>query len=129
MVKLYHSGLARRLGRNLARYRRRARLTQEQLAEAIQMEVTTISRYETGATLPSLVTLENVAALLCVSIADLLTEETPSPSMPPPSDEGEQIRVILEPLSPDERQAVLEVLTVLVGFLRKQGRMRSKRIN
>jgi transcriptional regulator with XRE-family HTH domain len=124
MVKLHHSGLARRLGRNLARYHRRARLTQEQLAEAIQMEVTTISRYETGATLPSLVTLENVAALSCVSIADLLTEETP-----PPSGEGEQIRGILEPLSPDERQAVLEVLTVLVGFLRKQGRMRSKRMN
>jgi transcriptional regulator with XRE-family HTH domain len=122
MVKRYHSALAHRLGRNLSHYRKRARLTQEQLAEAIQVEVATVSRYETGATLPSLVTLEAVAALLRVSIADLLTEETPSQS-----DDGEQIRVMLELLSPDERQAVLEVLTTLVGFLRKQAHTRGKR--
>jgi transcriptional regulator with XRE-family HTH domain len=122
MVKRYHSALAHRLGRNLSHYRKRARLTQEQLAEAIRVEVATVSRYETGATLPSLVTLEAVAALLRVSIADLLTEETPSQS-----DDGEQIRVMLELLSSDERQAVLEVLTALVGFLRKQAHTQGKR--
>jgi transcriptional regulator with XRE-family HTH domain len=122
MVKRYHSALAHRLGRNLSHYRKRARLTQEQLAEAIRVEVATVSRYEAGATLPSLVTLEAVAALLRVSIADLLTEEATSQS-----DDGEQIRVMLELLSPDERQAVLEVLTALVDFLRKQTHTQGKR--
>ena len=36
MVRRYHTGLARRLGQNLAHYRRRAGLTQEQLAEHIE---------------------------------------------------------------------------------------------
>jgi transcriptional regulator with XRE-family HTH domain len=58
MVRRYHTGLARRLGQNLAHYRRRAGLTQEQLAEHIEVEIATVFRYETGATLPSLVTLE-----------------------------------------------------------------------
>jgi transcriptional regulator with XRE-family HTH domain len=115
MVKLYHSALAHRLGRNLAHYRKRAGLTQEQLAEAIRMEVTTVSRYETGATLPSLVTLASVAALLRVPVADLLTEEAPALS-----DDGQRFLAMLEPLSSDERQAVLDVLATLVGFLRKK---------
>jgi transcriptional regulator with XRE-family HTH domain len=122
MVKRYQSTLAYRLGRNLAHYRRRAKLTQEQIAESIQVEVVTISRYETGTTLPSLVTLESLAALIGVSIADLLTEEKP---LPP--DESEQIRVMLELLSSDERRAVLEVLTTLVGFLRRQSHAQRKR--
>jgi transcriptional regulator with XRE-family HTH domain len=121
MVKRYHSALARRLGRNLSHYRKRAGLTQEQLAEAVQVEVATVSRYETGATLPSLVTLETMAALLRVSIADLLAEEAPLRS-----DESEQIQVMLELLSPDECRAVLEVLTSLLGFLRKHGHPRSR---
>jgi transcriptional regulator with XRE-family HTH domain len=115
MVKRYQSALAHRLGRNLSHYRKRAGLTQEQLAEAIHVEVATISRYETGATLPSLVTLETVAVLLRVSIADLLGEKALSPL-----EEDEQIRVMLELLSSDERRAVLEVLTTLVDFLRGQ---------
>ncbi|MDR1935974.1 MAG: helix-turn-helix domain-containing protein [Candidatus Accumulibacter sp.] len=117
MVKLYRSELARRLGRNLAHYRRRARLTQEQLAEAIRVEVATVSRYETGATLPSLVTLETMAARLNVAVADLLAEETPAHSS-----EGEQVLAMLEPLTVDERRVVLEMLATLVGFLREQRR-------
>jgi transcriptional regulator with XRE-family HTH domain len=44
MVSRYHTGLARRLGQNLAHYRRRAGLTQEQLAEHIEVEIATVSR-------------------------------------------------------------------------------------
>jgi transcriptional regulator with XRE-family HTH domain len=109
--------LARRLGRNLAHYRRRAGLTQEQLAEAIRVEVATVSRYETGATLPSLVTLETMAAQLNVAITGLLAEETPARS-----DEGERMLAMLEPLTVEERRAVLDVLATLVGFLREQRR-------
>ncbi|MCL1825938.1 MAG: helix-turn-helix domain-containing protein [Betaproteobacteria bacterium] len=115
MVKRFHSALAHRLGQNLAHYRRCARLTQEQLAEAIRLDVTTVSRYETGATLPSLVTLEAISTLLRIPIANLLTEEKF-----PCSDEGEQLLVLLESLSSNERSAMMEMLTTLGSFLRKQ---------
>ncbi|GHU28545.1 hypothetical protein AGMMS50256_11060 [Betaproteobacteria bacterium] len=117
MVKLYRLELACRLGQNLAHYRRRASLTQEQLAEAIRVEVATVSRYETGATLPSLVTLEAMAVLLNVAIADLLTEKVPAHS-----GEGERMLAMLEPLTPGERLAVLDMMTTLVSFLREQRR-------
>jgi transcriptional regulator with XRE-family HTH domain len=116
MVKRFHSALARRLGRNLAYYRRRAELTQERLAEAVQVETLTISRYETGATLPSLVTLEALSMLLCVSMADLLAEEAF-----PRSEGEERFLEMLEPLSSDERSTVIDALRTLTGFLRKQG--------
>jgi len=116
MVKRYHSALAQRLGRNLAYYRKCANLTQEQLAEAVQVETMTISRYETGAALPSLVTLEALSMLLRVPIADLLTEE----AFPQP-EEGEHLWGMLESLSSDERSAVMNVLRTLTSFLRKQG--------
>ncbi|MDR2926438.1 MAG: helix-turn-helix domain-containing protein [Azoarcus sp.] len=116
MVKRYHSALARRLGQNLAYYRRRAKLTQEQLAEAIQVETLTVSRYETGAALPSLVTLEAVSMLLRVSIADLLEEEAF-----PRSEGEEQFLGTLESLSLDERSTVIDALRTLAGFFRKHG--------
>jgi transcriptional regulator with XRE-family HTH domain len=115
MVKRYHAVLARRLGQNLAHHRRHARLTQEQVAEAIRVEVATISRYETGAALPSLVTLEDLARLLHVTIADLLAEEKPVRS-----NEGAQLLTMLESLTPDERHAVIEMLMTLTRILRRK---------
>jgi len=116
MVKRYHSALARRLGQNLAYYRKRAKFTQEQLAEAIQVETLTVSRYETGAALPSLVTLEAISMLLRVSIADLLTEEAF-----PQTEEEAQFLGMLKSLSSEERSTVIDALRTLAGFLRKQG--------
>jgi transcriptional regulator with XRE-family HTH domain len=131
MVKRYHSALARRLGQNIACYRRRAKLTQEQLAEAIQVETLTVSRYERGTALPSLVTLETLSVLLRISVTDLLADEgnTQAEPMPvfPRSEEGEQFLVILESLPSDERSAVMDVLKTLAGFLRKKG-SRSRKV-
>jgi transcriptional regulator with XRE-family HTH domain len=115
MVKRYQFSLAYRLGRNLAHYRRRTKLTQEQVAEAIQVEVVTISRYETGATLPSLVTLETLSKLLHVTVADLLLEEKPALS-----DESDQLLAMLESLTADDRLAAMEVLAVMVRVLRNR---------
>jgi transcriptional regulator with XRE-family HTH domain len=51
MVKKYHSALALRLGRNIAAFRQSAALKQEQLAELIEVEISTVSRYETEVSL------------------------------------------------------------------------------
>jgi len=51
----------RRLGRRVVAYGATAKLTQERLAEKIDVVPVTISRLERGATVPSLKTLERVA--------------------------------------------------------------------
>lgn len=123
MVKKFHSALARRLGQNIAAFRHRAALNQEQLAELIEVEISTLSRYETGATLPSLVTLENLAILLHCTVSDLLAEKPPIKSP-----ETICIEAMIEPLKLDERKMVMQMIETLVGFLRlrKAGRPRKR---
>lgn len=126
MVKRYQTELAFRLGRNLAQARRQAGLTQEQLAERIRVEIATVSRYETGATLPSLVTLEAMAAALHVTIADLLDEEAPQSS-----EEGKRVLTLIESLPPVKQRFVADMVSSLVDFFgeqsttRKAGRQRA----
>jgi transcriptional regulator with XRE-family HTH domain len=121
MVKKFHSALARRLGRNIAIYRRRAALNQEQLAELIEVEISTVSRYETGSTLPSLVTLENLAGILHCSISELLSEKQLAKSL-----EAASIEAMVEPLAQDDRKMVVLMIETLVGFLRKRKARRSR---
>lgn len=123
MVKRYHSAMARRLGRNIAAYRRRAALTQEQLAYRIDVEIATISRYETAAALPSLVTLERLAHTLHCSVAQLLDEKAPTRSA-----EIERVEAMIEPLDLDERALVVNLLESAVAFVRqrKVGRPRKR---
>lgn len=123
MVKRYHSAMARRLGRNIAAFRHRAALTQEQLAYRIDVEIATISRYETASALPSLVTLERLAHSLHCSVADLLDEEAP-----PRSEEIERIEAMIEPLPLDERTLLVNLLESAVAFVRqrKVGRPRKR---
>lgn len=52
MVKPIRRSLARRLGRNIGDRRRAVGLTQEQLAEYLEIDTLTVSRYETGNILP-----------------------------------------------------------------------------
>lgn len=112
MVKRFQSDLALRLGRNVATLRRHASLTQEQFAELLGVEIATVSRYETGATLPSLVTLELMAASLHCTVADLLAEDVPKQSS-----EGARIEAMLSPLSSKEKQLVLGALRKIIDLL------------
>ena len=123
MVKKFHSALARRLGRNIAAFRRRAALNQERLAELIEVEISTVSRYETGATLPSLVTLESLAEVMHCTVSELLAEKPPAKSP-----EGTCIEAMIEPLLLEERKMVMAMIETLVGFLhqRKAGRPRKR---
>jgi transcriptional regulator with XRE-family HTH domain len=112
MVKRYQPLLALRLGQNIAFFRHRAGLTQEQLAERLGVEIATLSRYETGSTLPSLVTLESIATLLRTTISALLAEAPPKRSK-----EDESLLAMLEPLSHADKQLALNLLATIVKFL------------
>lgn len=69
--------LAERLSRNIANGRHALGLTQAQLAERLNVDTETLSRFERGKHLPSLVTLEKLAAQLQTTIAALLEEAEP----------------------------------------------------
>lgn len=101
-----------RLGRNLAGYRKALGLTQEQLAQRLGVEPETISRFERGATAPSLATLEKIAALLQVRISDLLGEASPMPS-----DAAMILHAWLLRLNEDDRDFVLESVKRLCTYL------------
>jgi len=78
-IQKTESSLTRRLGCNIAVRRKALRLTQEQLAQRLEVEPETISRMERGMTAPSLKTLEKLGEILAVRMADLLDERPPAP--------------------------------------------------
>lgn len=68
------SELPARLGRNLAARRKALGLTQAQVAERLGVDTETLSRFERGKHVPSLLTLERLAGVLSSTCADLLEE-------------------------------------------------------
>lgn len=68
--------LASRLGAKLAARRKERGQTQSELAERVGVDTETISRFERGAALPSLLTLEKISRSLQVGVGELLAEST-----------------------------------------------------
>jgi transcriptional regulator with XRE-family HTH domain len=64
-----------RVGRNIKAARTRARMTQGELAEAIDVENVTLSRIETGAQLPSLDRLQHIAEVLQLPLQALVADD------------------------------------------------------
>ena len=69
--------LRKRFGRLVAAHRRRAGLTQEELAAAASVSVDMISKIETGATGARFPLIEKLAGALHVDPAELFTAELP----------------------------------------------------
>ena len=109
------SSLSKRLGANIAAQRKSLGMTQAALAEQMKMEPESISRFERGATLPSLATLEELSLVLKSTIADLLAE-CPSVSYK----EEQRLAALLSPLSPRDRSALLDVLESICNLIPKQ---------
>lgn len=72
------SALGKRIGRNIKAARAQFGITQGQLAEALGIENVTVSRIETGAQLPSLDRLDDVARHLKVSLPSLVGDTSKS---------------------------------------------------
>lgn len=108
------SSLPKRLGGNIANRRKDLGWTQATLAERMGMEPESISRFERGATLPSLASLEQLAAFLNTTIADLLAE-CPEDTY----SEAQRISALLSDLAPEARSGVLDVVERVCGLLKK----------
>jgi transcriptional regulator with XRE-family HTH domain len=63
--------LQRKLGQQIANFRKQRKLTQEQLAEALGCSVEFISLVERGVNAPSVANLERFAKALRVQVRDL----------------------------------------------------------
>ncbi len=104
--------IATRLSRNISSRRRELGLTQAQLAERLGVDTETLSRFERGKHLPSLVTLERLAGLLLTTVAELLAEDKQKAD-----DETLILTAWLSALSAKDRAFVKEVLKNICNHL------------
>jgi transcriptional regulator with XRE-family HTH domain len=107
------------VGRQIALARRRRGWTQADLAEALDIEGSTLSRYECGVREPPLHLLLDIARVLRVPLVALLdlpeadvALDVASPSAVP---EVEEVVALWPSLVPTERALVLAVVRALVG--------------
>lgn len=104
--------LAARLSRNIAARRKALGLTQAKLAERLGVDTETLSRFERGKHLPSLATLEKLAALLLTTVGELLAEEAPKPD-----DDALVFTAWLAELQPDDREFARGMLKQCCDYL------------
>lgn len=114
----------KRMGLFIKALRKERELTQEQLAEALYVSSKTVSRWETGSSLPDLLMLQNLADYFEVSITELINGERDENN----TTEKETMRKLSEYSDRKERQgfqklwwiiviALAAVIVVLVCFL------------
>jgi transcriptional regulator with XRE-family HTH domain len=106
--------LALKMGRLIAVRRQQRQLTQAELAEQIEVEQETISRFERGATLPPLGRLADIADALACPLEDLLRNGSPRLE-----DKALGIVRMLENLTEADRQMVSGIIDQICSRLIK----------
>ena len=110
------SDLAKQLGRRIHLFRTQNGLTQAALAEKTKISNEFMSGIERGARLPSLLTLERLAAALRVNLKDLFNFDQASFRQTQHlSHEGVNFAHLLEKESPQRRRRVLKVVKILIA--------------
>jgi len=109
-MKKNERALRDRLGKALREARLGRQLTQNQLAELVETDPETISRFERGATLPSLTRLLDLAEALDVTVAALLGGASPRVQ-----DEWQMLQQSVQGLSARDRELAVAILKTIVG--------------
>jgi len=107
--------LARKLGANIAERRKARKWSQEDLAERLGVASETISRFERGATLPSLLTLQRVGQMLRVPVTQLLVDTSPGSD-----DQAAAIAAWISDLREDDREYVLDLVKTACDHFRSR---------
>ena len=105
-----HHAFARQIGLGLYKQRRKLGLTQANLAERLNIEPETISRFERGVALPSIMRLVNMAELLDCTVAELM-----GTSFPVATDQYVLLSGFFKKLSSEDRQMVIRLVQRLAG--------------
>ena len=104
--------LAKSVGKAIGRQRQQARLTQEQVAEHLDIGMEAVSRMERGIVVPTVVRLAELAQLFECELADFLRETSKRPT-----EQGIVLSQQLAKLDAADRELVLEVVDRLVARL------------
>lgn len=110
--------LRTQIGGRLKVLREGRALTQQQLAERLGKSIETISNFERGKTLPSLVTLEQLARALNASMKDFFESERLG-SQPKQSKSFQRLKNAVSVLQEDDLETLAELATF---FERRQRR-------
>lgn len=81
MPKRKISSIDKSLGRNLTFFRKLEGLTQQQMADRLNINRTTYTKYETGDSEPSIEILKRIADVLDVNVSLLVSDESPLDSV------------------------------------------------
>ncbi|MCA8287298.1 helix-turn-helix domain-containing protein [Burkholderia vietnamiensis] len=106
------TSLASVIGRNIASIRKQRGMTQGAVAERIEVDAETVSRFERGAVMPGIATLERLCAALECSWMDLLEGSSGDAQQVAPD-----ITRLLAPLKQEDRLFLLEQLKVWAAKL------------
>jgi transcriptional regulator with XRE-family HTH domain len=112
MKKLRTSEVAKSVGRSIAEHRQLAGLTQEEVAERLDIGHEAVSRMERGLIVPTVARLIELADIFNCDITTLLLQSSDRPS-----DQAQSIAQQLELLSASDRELVLGLLTSLTRRL------------
>lgn len=109
------TSLGERLGRNIATQRHLRGWTQQELAEKVGIDSVTVSRIETGTSLPSLVRLATIADTLGVTLAELVSGVSPHAS-----DHVQAIAECFLPLSEADRYLLIDTMKRFAARLQQR---------
>ena len=104
-----------KIGQRIRKYRKACGISQEMLAEKVDISTTHLSHIETGNTKLSLIVLVKLASALSVSTDDILSGEigfSHSSSM-------DKMAEILDRCTPSEQKIICDIATSLIDALRK----------
>ena len=113
--------LAKTIGQAIARWRTAHAMTQEELAVALDVDPMTVSRFERGVSLPSLLTFQQIAAVFGASMAQMLEDVPVSLNAPVATGSSSAMFVsLMKNLSPEEQAFCLETLKRYRPLVRRQ---------
>ncbi|MCK3654820.1 transcriptional regulator [Pasteurellaceae bacterium Macca] len=104
--------IGKQIGQTIAFYRQRMGLTQEELAEKLEIGNEAISRIERGVVIPSVPRLVEFADIFHCNTADLLVKSSSRHQ-----DQAEYLLFLLNKVKESDRVLILEVVEKLVSHL------------
>ena len=115
MSKIESTQLAATIGRIIAKRRQAIHLTQEQVAENLDIGSEAVSRIERGSVMPTVQRLLELADLFQCPVADLLTETSTRPT-----DQAQYLYGLLAPLKESDREMIIAMVEQLTIRLVKE---------
>jgi transcriptional regulator with XRE-family HTH domain len=115
-MRVGESTIARAVGRAIAKKRVECGMTQEEVAEKLEIGYEAVSRIERGTVSPSIDRLFELADIFSCSTAELITESSVRSR-----DQADQLAKLIRSLSESDRSLILDIVERLVVRLDKKG--------